>query len=123
MVAYVASATPTKAPEKWACSVLSVSPASGKEFDKNADFDGTFNIKNTGTQSWISSDMDIAYVSGEKAMIERELYDLPKSVDPGNSVTVVMDFKSPSSAGEYRVEYKLRGETSFCSLVIQIKVK
>ncbi len=122
-VAWVASLTPTSAPEKWACSVLSVSPASGKEYDKGVDFDGKFTVKNTGTKSWISSDMDIVYVSGEKTMIKHEIYDLKSSVDPGNSIDITLDFTSPSSSGDYKVEYNLRGGSNFCGLIVNIKVK
>lgn len=117
------SLTPTPTPQKWACTILSSSPAAGAEYGKSVDFDATFTVKNTGTQPWISSDLDIIYVSGEKTMVKTDLYDLKKNVDPGNSVDLLIDYMSPASTGDYRVEYDLKSGDTFCPLVTTIKVK
>jgi hypothetical protein len=115
--------TPTATPAAYACSVLSVSPSSGSSIAKGSDFDGTFTVQNTGTAQWVSSDMDVVYISGQDSMIKHKAYDMKTSVNAGQSTTFTVDLTAPSDSGSYSVEFELRGGSTFCPMTVSIVTK
>jgi len=119
----VAAPTATATQSAYSCTVTSVSPAAKTEFSAGADFDAKWTIKNTGTQTWKVDDADFRYVSGDK-MQERDLYDLSKNVATGESVDVIVDMTSPSSAGTYKTTWALvQNGVTVCSMSVEIVVK
>jgi hypothetical protein len=115
-------ATATKA--GWNCEITFQLVENGKEFNTNEDFDARWTIKNTGTETWSASDVDYIYVSGTEMQKFNKLYDLPASVSPGNSITIIVDMKAPGSSGYYETFWALaRHSDGFCSLPTRIKVK
>lgn len=116
--------TPTSTPSDYNCSITTVSPAANTEFAKRADFDGRWTVKNTGTQTWLASDVDYRYVSGEKMQKKNDVYDLPKDVKPGESVDIIVDMLAPDVTGTFKTAWGLaRSDRVFCNLNITIVVK
>ncbi len=112
--------TPT-IPRPYACLVINKSPADNTVFNKNADFDIKFWLKNVGTKKW-DDGIDLLYDSGTNFLTNPNFrYELPE-VDPGETVgPFVFDAKAPNKAGTYTMTFKLQG--GFCQPYIRIEVK
>jgi hypothetical protein len=122
------SATPTltitSTPGEFGCSITASSPARGDSFKPGADFDGRWTVKNTGTKTWASAEMDYRYSSGTKTYAHESLYDLPKDVAPGDSIDIVVDMLAPTAVGSYSSTWSISmGGRSICALSLYITVK
>jgi hypothetical protein len=88
------------------------------------DFDGRWTVKNTGTRTWASSEMDFRYLSGTKTYTNNELYDLPKDVAPGDSIEIIVDMLAPNASGSYTTTWSINiGSRSICALPLYLVVK
>ncbi len=115
-------ATATK--EGWNCEITFQLVENNHEYNANEDFDARWTIKNTGTQTWGFEDVDYRYMSGTEMQKFDKIFDLPSTVTPGNSITIIVDMKAPSSSGYYETFWALaRHSDGFCSLPTRIKVK
>jgi hypothetical protein len=118
---WMPTATATTAP--FACQITKQVPANGKSFEPGADFDTTWTVKNTGTATWDSNEVDYRYDKGDK-LHQTGVYDLPKTVKPGESVALVVDMTAPDEQGEYDTTWVLRrGGLLLCTLTVEIEVK
>uniref|UniRef100_A0A7C4KFA6 Nbr1 FW domain-containing protein n=1 Tax=Anaerolinea thermolimosa TaxID=229919 RepID=A0A7C4KFA6_9CHLR len=116
--------TATSTPTDYSCSVTFVSPATGTTFSPRTDFDAKWTLKNTGTQTWLVSEIDYKYLSGDKMHKYNDLYDLPKEVKSGESVDIIVDMLSPEKAGSYKAVWGLvRGSRTICEFSVNITVK
>lgn len=125
-------AGPTKTPpptltptaSDYGCSITAFSPARGDTFPPKADFDGRWTVKNTGKKSWLTSEIDYRYHSGEKMYVGGDVFDLKKDVAPGESIEIIVDMLSPTNAGSYNTAWSLTtGNSVFCVLPLSITVK
>jgi Ig-like domain from next to BRCA1 gene len=97
--------TPTPIPCNWAKFIEDVTVKDGTIFTPNTDFVKTWRLKNIGSCSW-SRDYRLVFAGGE-------LMDGPKgsaideNVDPGETVDVSVELRSPNSAGRYRGYWQL----------------
>ncbi|MBG0784291.1 MAG: hypothetical protein H0S79_04240 [Anaerolineaceae bacterium] len=80
-------------------------PADNTEFAPGAVFTVTWTIENTGTSTW-TTNYYIKFTSDEQMDAEEKVY-LPYPVPPGTNVQVSVEFKAPSSAGEYQSTWSL----------------
>jgi hypothetical protein len=80
-------------------------PADNTEFAPGAVFTVTWTIENTGTSTW-TTNYYIKFASDEQMDAEEKVY-LPYPVPPGTNVQVSVEFKAPSSAGEYQSTWSL----------------
>lgn len=124
----MAVVSPTPAPTQPApaarCEVTSTSPSRSNSMPTRFDFDGVWKIKNTSSQTWDASSVDYKYVSGAKIYKYNSAYDLPQSVKPGESITIVVDMLAPSQAGQYTTNWALvSGSTTLCNLPLTISVR
>ena len=63
-------------------------------------------------------------MSGTEMQTGNKVYDLPEEVDPGESVTVIVDMKAPGSTGHYETFWALaRHSDGFCYLPVRIEVR
>ena len=116
--------TPTNTPAPFQCSIQSVSPSAGTQYSSESDFDATWTLLNTGLETWDQDSIDVLYVKGDKIYKNATAYDLPKSVKPGEKVTIIVDMRAPKDSGTYTTTWGLnKGGTTFCSFSIEIKVK
>ncbi len=119
------TSTPVHSPTPlgYACSITSSSPASGATLKAGSDFDGNWVVKNTGTQTWIQSSIDIRYISGTKFQTKGDLFDLKNDVASGASYTVIIDMLAPTDAGSYQASWALvQGSLTICTLNVNITV-
>jgi hypothetical protein len=113
---------PTATSEPFVCQQVKQSPDNGKTYKPNANFDAVWTVKNVGTAVWTDTDVDYRYKSGDK-IHEIEIYDLPKSVKPGESIDLTVDMKAPDEEGKYKTTWALqRGSNVICSLTLEINV-
>ncbi len=116
--------TNTPTPSDYNCTITSVSPASGAQFNKKEEFDAKWVIKNTGTKAWNTNDMDFRYLSGEKMQKYNDIYDLKENVNPDGSITFIVDMIAPDATGTAKTSWGLMlGSRTVCSLNISIVVK
>ncbi len=114
--------TPTPGP--YSCSITSTSPASTTSYATNADIDGVWVVKNNGTQTWLSGETDVRYSSGTKLQKNGDILDLKNNVAPGESYTVGIDMRTPTSAGTYTTSWIIiTGKTTICTLNLTVKVQ
>lgn len=105
------------------CSVTT-SPSAYTEFPLGADFDASWVIKNTGTGTWDKASVDYKHYSGTEMQKYDKAFDLPSTVDPDGTITLVVDMVAPNTAGTYTATWALvNGNTVLCSLPVTIKVK
>ncbi len=118
----VPSLTPT--PGAYTCKVTGISPTDGTKIKTNWDFDGAWTVKNVGTKRWEVGSLDFKYVSGTKFQTKGDIFDVSKEVAPGAEITLVVDMKTPSTAGKYTAAWILtmNGTDAFCSLPLNIEV-
>ena len=115
------SLTPTTA--AYSCSITSKSIADGTDFSPNEDFDASWTVKNTGSETWDASNFDFRYISGTSMYKHNAVYDFPSSVAPGESITITVDMVAPSSAAYYETFWGINySSTTICSLPLRIDV-
>jgi hypothetical protein len=122
-------ATPTRSPVPsaaagdYACLLVDQNPPDGSTIKKNQSFTVKWIVQNSGKATWDSGSVDFVYVSGTKLATVRAA-DLPKSVAPGQNITLSLNMVAPSSTNKYKTVWTLeRGKDAFCRLTINIVVK
>lgn len=118
----LSSVTPT--PGAYACNLISVSPVDGTKIKINVDFDGVWTVKNIGTKRWEVGSLDFKYVSGTKLQTKGDIFDVSKEVAPGDELTLIVDMKTPSTAGKHTASWILTmdGANTLCTLPLNIEV-
>lgn len=109
----------------FSCSVTSVSPKATDKLSPSTAFDGTWVIKNIGTETWQHKEIDIHYVSGQKFQENPDLIlkDMTDDVTTGNSYTVIVDMISPADAGTYTAVWSVaKGKDILCTLNLTVVV-
>lgn len=113
--------TYTFTPAAFQCSIVSQTPPSGQDFSPGADFDAKWVVKNIGTDSWDASNMDYYYTSGTHMEKHGNSFDLPQSVDPGETVEIVVDMLAPTDAGRYTTTWTI-GQSGIVACVMSITI-
>ena len=118
----VPSITPT--PGSYTCKLIGVSPVDGTKIKTNLDFDGVWTVKNIGSKRWEVGSLDFKYVSGTKLQINGDVFDVSEEVAPGDELTLIVDMKTPSTAGKYTASWILTmdGTGALCTLPLSIEV-
>ena len=80
-------------------------PADNTEFAPGETFTVTWTIENTGTSTW-TTDYYVKFISDEQMDAADQVF-LPYNVPPGTNVQVSVEFKAPSTAGEYKSTWSL----------------
>ncbi len=88
--------------------LISQSPKDGTAYSAGEEFDGTWTFKNVGTSTW-STNYDYRF-SGGTNLTKVKFYSLPKSVAPGETVTLVTDMVAPAQGGRYTSYWELTNE-------------
>jgi hypothetical protein len=115
--------TATQEPtQNYACSVVAQSPQNGTNVARRATFETRWTLVNTGFQPWDSSDTDFIFSNGEK-LHEQSAYDLNVTIQPGETVTLVVDMRAPNQKGDYTTVWQVRSKNvRFCSMRLSIDV-
>jgi len=115
---------PTKTSEKqYACDLISRYPTRSVVIGRNEKFYANWNLRNSGYWYWDRQSVDIEFVSGGH-FHNRAVYDLPKDVQPKDTVGIVIPMTTPKKPGEYGATWTLRvGNKSFCRLRLEFTVE
>jgi hypothetical protein len=107
----------------YACTVLAQAPEDNSLIGPGALFSVRWQVKNTGAVAWDANSVDYRYKSGTK-MHMKPMYDLYKSVMPGDVADIIVDMTSPANPDVYTTTWKMRvGKMEFCTLTLTINVK
>jgi hypothetical protein len=110
--------------ERYACQVISVTPANGTTFHSRDNFDAVWRVKNIGTRSWDHNSIDFIYLSGDK-FYKVAGYDLSSNVSTGSTVNLGVDMIAPRNRGTYTTTWTLSVGTNqtFCDVSLTIVVR
>ncbi len=107
------------------CVNLSVSPLKTETLAPYQDFDGRWEVLNSGSEMWTNSDLDIRYISGvrlQKKIIEEVPFTV--SVLHNEKYTVLVDMRAPADPGVYSTNWAImKGNRAICNLNLTITVK
>lgn len=113
----------TATPSSYNCSVTDSSPDFGWDIRPGGDFDGRWTVKNTGTDAWKASEVDIKFVSGTKFHTNVEAMDLGADVAKDGSYSIVVDMLAPNETGRFSTTWAVvRGSQTLCVLPLTIDV-
>ena len=102
---------PTRTPQRPdAAAFVSQEPFDGTVFTPGQDFDGKWTLKNVGTTTWTVGYEYRAPGGKDDPLGLANIYTLPKSVKPGETITLAVDMEAPSKAGMYTSEWELVNE-------------
>ena len=114
--------TPTRL--AYGCLVTDYLPKATTTYGVSVNFDGSWVIKNTGTEKWIHSDIDVRYSSGTKFQKTKDGIDLTSDVASGDTLTVGIDMVTPATVGTYSTIWVVaRGDEVICTLPLTVVVK
>lgn len=107
-----------------ACSMASITLSNPIIMAPNTNFTTTWNVKNTGNSNLDSHAIDYKYIDGTVLQKYGNLYDLPSTVTPGNSINVGVSMMSPAQTGIYTSNWAVvQGNTVLCKLPVTIIVQ
>ncbi len=118
-----AAPTNSPTPKPFECAIVSQSPAIGAKMTTGTDFDMVWTLKNIGTDKWELGAVDIRYVSGDKLQKFGDIFDIAKTVNPGEQITITIDMLAPGTAGTYKAVWNLLGTTTICTMNMQVVVQ
>jgi len=118
--------TPAPAPAA-ACQLVSQTPPDNSVLAANTAYTFTWVIKNTGTTKWDQAEYDVIFVSsttGYSMHSGADVYDLPSTVNPGQTVTISGSGITPANTGPYTESWGIaRGQNVVCPFYVTIQVK
>lgn len=104
--------------------LISQSPYDGTRYSPGNEFDGVWTFKNVGTTTW---NTNYYYDFADKGtnLAKTNRYYLPKTVKPGESITIYADMVAPATAGRYVSYWQLRNDNGavFYGFYLIIDVK
>lgn len=113
---------PTATAIALACQQVKQTPDDGKTFKPGDNFDAVWTVKNVGSAVWADTDVDYRYKSGDK-IHQTEIYDLPETTKPGESIDLIVEMEAPDKEGEYETTWALqRGSSVICTMTLEINV-
>ncbi|HNT55175.1 MAG TPA: NBR1-Ig-like domain-containing protein [Anaerolineaceae bacterium] len=116
------TAQPTS--EGYNCTLIAISPAIDTVIGAGNDFDVRWTIKNSGSQTWDSGDVDYRWFSGDKLHTGNDVYDLAVDVLPNGTIDIIIDVKAPTTVGTYGATWRLmRSDRVICTFDYRFKVK
>jgi hypothetical protein len=122
-----ATAVPPTAAPAGPCQLVSQTPPNNSALAANTDYNFTWVIKNTGTTKWDQSEYDVIYVSSTSGVSMHsgaDKYDLPSTIEPGQSVTITGTGKTPSTSGPYTETWAIaQGKKVVCPFDVTIQVQ
>ena len=91
------------------CANLSQAPLKTDSMAPYTDFDGVWIVKNTGSEIWNNTDLDILYISGTRLQKKADVNEVPLTVNVarGEQYTVRVDMKAPATPGVYNTMWAI----------------
>ncbi len=121
-VFFLITSTPTSG-GTFACYLISQVPQGGANFHTNQTFTAQWQLTNSGSAGWPQASVSLKYVDGQQ-FSNVNVVNLPKTIVPGDSVTLTIDMTTPNKTGKYTADWTLAdGSQTFCPLSLRITVK
>ena len=123
--ANMSTVAPDITPVNGSCQLLSVVPAYRASFSPGEETDFYFRVRNTSYTLWNSSELDIAYISGENMLKRKDQTrrDLPQDVNPNGMLEYFVDAVVPETPGVYTMTMGIvRGYEVLCSMDVTVTV-
>ena len=115
--------TATSTPKTITCTLTESAPANGADFKPNAPFDAAWTIKNSGSTTWASTDVDIRYLNGQKMHEGADLRDLGADVAVNGTFKLIFDMVAPAVTGRYTETWVLtQSGVNLCVMTVTIDV-
>jgi len=86
------------------CALVSQTPADGGSYNPGTPFSVTWVLKNTGQNAWVNGDADIVFqgaINNVRLSQGYDVFDLPNSVNPGQTISITGNGITPGSSGSY----------------------
>ena len=120
--------SPTQAPPDAAqCALVAQSPADGTVVAQDSTFVMNWTLQNTSGAAWDMAEADLSFMGaqdGVRLHLGVDVYDLNKTVKPGETYDVALDAIAPSSSGSYGEAWAITaGNTTLCPFWLLIQVK
>jgi uncharacterized protein YgiM (DUF1202 family) len=123
MVEYVKAPILATKTQGYACQVTP-KVEDGKIVAPLTDFDARWTIKNTGSKTWTTSQVDYLFRAGVEMQKFHKIYDLPKELAPGESMDLIVDMVAPEKTGFYGTTWVVKlGSDTLCTLPLAIEVR
>jgi hypothetical protein len=107
----------------YACETLTKNPGDGAILSPGQNFNWVWIVRNTGTERWDNNSVDVLYFKGDKLHKVKGI-DLPKSVSPGETVSLVIPMQAPDKTGNRSTTWGIKiSNRSICQTTLSIKVK
>lgn len=88
-----------------------------------ANFESKLTLQNTGNELWLDKNIDFKHSAGTD-MHRTDVYDLPKSVAPGDQVTIILSMSAPRDPGTYTSTWVLAtNKDTLCKVSVTVTVK
>lgn len=114
---------PSSTPTSYKCTVTEQSPEFGLDIKPGDDFDATWTVKNTSSDTWTSANVDLKYISGTKMQKIADSFDLNGDVAADGTVKLAVDMYAPKEKGRYSATWGLvSGPTTLCVFSVTIDV-
>jgi len=120
-VVFLPSSTPTGL--AFFCILSIAKPLDGGNVDHDSNFDGSWTIKNGGSETWDSSQVEMRFITGTRLQTKADTFKLPRDVPTDSSLEFSLDMKAPTDAGIYYSTWGLfQGDRVICRWTIAISV-
>ena len=107
-----------------ACKLAWQSPPDGSTYSTGDKFSVGWDIKNTGTTTWVPGSFEFVYLEGARLATHDDVIPLKESVPPGQDVVLSVPLKAPLTPNMYTTHWGIRqGQTYFCRLTLTIWVQ
>ena len=108
------------------CVLISQTPTDGTNISAGTAFNTTWNVQNTGSQTWEAANSFLVFVgaSGGSRMSSVDSYPLTSDVAFGKTYPATVEMTAPGSAGQYSETWQISdSSTDFCQFWVIIDVK
>jgi hypothetical protein len=105
------------------CAIVSYAPEAGTRFKIGTDFDGRWELKNTGDDDWEAGEVAVKYLSGTEFQTKKDAVYSKEDVEPKHTTEFVVDMVAPKEAGHYTAAWALMHDDEIiCYLYLGINV-
>ena len=109
--------------KEWTCAIRGKNPSMGTVFKPGAKFYVAITLMNTGTKTWTNNGVDFVYTGGLRIEGKR-IQDIPRTVAPGNEITLESMLIAPEKPDKYNTYWTLKvGSYPFCGVKYSFEVK
>ncbi len=95
---------PTSSTTTGDCALVSQTPTDGGSYNPGTPFSVTWVLKNTGKNVWVAGEADIVFqgaINNVRLSQGYDVFDIPNTVNPGQTLSVTGNGIAPSSSGSY----------------------